>query len=76
MGMTAEDTAGDVDSGEASGFGYEGSESENNGDTSNKKADVITLVIGKRNVVLFTLSHILCDLNALHQTEFTYQVHF
>lgn len=74
--MTTEGTAGDADSGEDSGFGYEGSASENNGDTSNKKTDVITLVIGKRNGILFILSHILCDLNALHQTEFTYQVHY
>lgn len=73
--MTTESTAGDVNSGEASGLGYGASANENNGDTSNKKADIIKLVIRKRNVILFTLSHILYDLNGLHKTQFTYQVH-
>lgn len=51
MSTTTEGTAGDVNNGEVSGFGYEGSASENNGDTSNKKADVITLVIGKCDII-------------------------
>lgn len=71
--MTKESTAGDVDSGEAPGFGYEGSAIESNLISAIKR--LVKLVIGKRNVI-FTLSHILCELNGLHQTEFTYQVHY
>lgn len=37
MRMTAEDTNGDVESGETSESGYEGSARENSGDFINKK---------------------------------------
>lgn len=73
---TTESTTGDVGSGEASGFVCEHSANESNGDTSNKRADVIKQVIGKRNVILIIVSQVLCEGNGLHQTEFTYQMHY
>lgn len=72
MRMTIWDTAGDVESGEASGPGYEHSTRENNGDFSNKKAAVIKQVIRKRYAILFILGHILFELSGLYQREFTY----
>ena len=72
MRMTIQDTAGEVESGEASGSGYEGSTRENNGCFNNKKAGVIKQVIRKRNAILFILGQILFQLNGLYQREFTY----
>lgn len=74
--MTTEDTNGDVGSGAASGSGYEGSARENDEDFINKKAGVLKQVIRKTNMELFTLGHIFCELNVLHEREFTYQVHY
>lgn len=67
MRMTIQDTAGDVESGEASRSGYEGSTKENDGDFSNKKAGVIKQAIRKLNAILFILGHILFELNGLYQ---------
>lgn len=72
LGSEDENTAGDVESGESSGSGYEGSTRQNDGDFSNKKASVIKQVIRKRNVILFIFNHILFELNGLYQREFTY----
>lgn len=58
---TTKSTIGDVDSGEASGFVYEHSGNESNGDTSNKKAEVIKQVIENRNVILIIVSQVLCE---------------
>lgn len=67
MRMKIQDTAGDVESGEASGSRYEGFTREKDGDFSKKKAGVIKQVIRKRNVILFILGHILFELNGLYQ---------
>lgn len=58
MRMATEDTNGDVESGETSGNGYEGSARENDGDFIRKKAGVIKIVIRKRTMILFILGHI------------------
>lgn len=65
--MKKKDTAGDVESGEASGSGYEGSTRENDGDFINKKAGIIKQVIRKINAILFISAHILSVLNGLYQ---------
>lgn len=70
--MKIQDTAGNVESGESLGSGYEGSTRQNDGDFSNKKAGIIKQVIRKRNVILFIFNHILFELNGLYQREFTY----
>lgn len=72
MRMKIQDTAGDVESAEGSGSGYEGSTKQNDGDFSNKKAGVIKQGIRKRNEILSIFSHILFELNGLYQREFTY----
>lgn len=56
--MTTENANGDVERGETSGSGYEGSARENDGDFIDKKAGVIKQVIRKRNRILFILGHV------------------
>lgn len=65
------DTNGYVESGETSG-----SAREDDGDFTNKKAGAIKQVIRKIKMVLFMLGHIFCELNGLHQREFTCWGHY
>jgi len=50
-------TDGDVEYGEASRSGHEGSTRENDGDFNSKKSGALREVSRKRNVVLFILGH-------------------
>lgn len=50
-------TNGDLEYGEASRSGYEGSTRENDGDFNSKKSGAIREVSTERNVVLFILGH-------------------